>query len=205
MQRCMFGSIEERARPPVVVFKDHFDDTPALRSKLIDELPWEQRSIRIHGQRIQLPRRECFLANSRGVSYRYSGNTYMAGAISDHPLLQSLMEAVSGLALVPFNAVFCNLYESGQDSIGWHRDDEPSLGLSAEVVIASVSFGSRRAFRIREAANVKNSYKWLLGRGDVLVMGQGCQGPRWEHSAPKTKTSMVNPRVCLTFRHLVAS
>ena len=46
-----------------------------------------------------------------------------------------------------FNSVLVNLYRDGQDSMGLHADDEPELG--SEPVIASVSFGAERNFRLR--------------------------------------------------------
>ena len=52
------------------------------------------------------------------------------------------MEAPSGVA---FNGVLLNRYRSGQDSMGWHSDDEPEFG--ERPVIASVSFGGTRTLR----------------------------------------------------------
>jgi alkylated DNA repair dioxygenase AlkB len=43
--------------------------------------------------------------------------------------------------------VLLNLYRNGVDSMGWHSDDERELG--ERPVIASVSLGATRRFRLR--------------------------------------------------------
>ena len=44
-----------------------------------------------------------------------------------------------------YNAVLCNLYRHGNDSVGLHADAEPEMG----PVIASVSLGAERLFRLK--------------------------------------------------------
>lgn len=65
-----------------------------------------------------------------------------------HPSLLTLREAVQTVSGCSFNSLLCNLYRDGHDSIGWHADDEASLG--AEPTIASLSLGDTRVFSLRK-------------------------------------------------------
>ena len=98
-----------------------------------------------------------------------------------------------------FKGVLCNLYRDGRDSMGWHCDDEPGLGL--DPVLASVAFGARRRFVFRSKAEQLQKKEVFLGGGDVLVMGSGTQ-VNWLHAVPKT-SKPVGPRINLTFRRII--
>lgn len=65
-----------------------------------------------------------------------------------HPSLLTLREAVQKVSGCSFNSLLCNLYRDGHDSIGWHADDEASLG--AKPTIASLSLGDTRVFSLRK-------------------------------------------------------
>ena len=66
------------------------------------------------------------------------------------PLLLSLREKVQEACGdgSSFNSLLCNLYRDGKDSIGWHSDDEASLGPAP--TIASLSLGDTRLFSLRK-------------------------------------------------------
>lgn len=65
-----------------------------------------------------------------------------------HPLLVNLCKAVEHATGCSFNSLLCNLYRDGHDSIGWHSDDEASLG--PKPTIASLSLGDTRVFSLRK-------------------------------------------------------
>ena len=94
----------------------------------------------------------------------------------------------------PFDAVLCNLYRDGQDTMGWHRDNEPEID---PAVIASVSLGAARDFKVRHRTT-KEGWTVSLGHGDLLAM---------EHlqaisTMPCRAGRRVDtPRLNLTFRH----
>lgn len=73
---------------------------------------------------------------------------YFLSVFQWHPLLVSVGEAVARASGRSFNSLLCNLYRDGHDSIGWHSDDEASLG--AEPIIASLSLGDMRVFSLRK-------------------------------------------------------
>ena len=88
-----------------------------------------------------------------------------------------------------------NLYRDGRDSIGFHSDDEPELGVNP--VVASVSLGAVRQFVLKHKKS-KEKLAFRLARGSLLVMGGACQH-HWIHGVPKT-AEVVGERVNLTFR-----
>jgi alkylated DNA repair dioxygenase AlkB len=111
-------------------------------------------------------------------------------------LVRELCREVERLAHAKFTGVLLNLYKDGSNSIAWHSDDEPEMG----PVIASLSLGSSRTFRMRRKTDHKHTQDFALGDGDVLIMRGSCQID-WEHCVPKTKRH-VFPRINLTFRQL---
>ena len=60
-----------------------------------------------------------------------------------------------------FNSVLANLYRDGSDRLGFHRDSEPEL--RPEPLIASVSPGATRRFRLREReGRVRTGSTWNM-------------------------------------------
>jgi alkylated DNA repair dioxygenase AlkB len=99
-----------------------------------------------------------------------------------------------------FNSVLINLYRDGNDSMGWHADDEKELG--TDPAIASVSLGATRDLLLRyrqRNASIPNQ-RIALSDGSLLLMA-GTTQHFWQHSLPKRKKS-VTPRINLTFRYI---
>ena len=113
------------------------------------------------------------------------------------PTLLEIKKRCEEVASVQFNSVLVNLYRDGQDSMGLHADDEPELG--PEPVIASVSFGGERNFRLRHRES-KELQQVSLESGSLLVMS-GLSQACWMHDVPKTK-KFAEPRINLTFRYI---
>ena len=80
--------------------------------------------------------------------------------------------------------------------MGWHSDNEASLGKNPQ--IASVSLGECRKFVLRENNNKKNKRSIMLGNGSLLLM-LGETQTLWQHSLPRTK-AQLECRINLTFR-----
>ena len=83
--------------------------------------------------------------------------------------------------------------------MGWHSDDELSLG--KHPVIASLSFGVARDFLLRRKNDHKDKQKLALKHGSLLLM-QGNLQSKWQHSLPKRKR-VDTTRVNLTFRSVL--
>ncbi len=173
-----------------------FLSTPAadkLQQQLTDELNWQQASIRLFGRDVCEPRLTIWHADP-GVEYSYSGRRLVS---SDWPdSLQQLKQRISTLSGQRFNAVLGNLYRDGYDYMGWHSDDETSLGDTP--VIASVSIGAERPFVLRRKDNHQIKHQLILTHGSLLIMRDQTQ-QYWQHALPK-RTGISQPRINLTYR-----
>lgn len=119
-------------------------DHDAWFARLRDEVTWERHRITMFGREIDSPRLSSWVGDADAV-YTYSRTRFEPHPWT--PALAALRDAVSRWCDAPFNSVLCNLYRSGADSMGWHSDAEPELG--PDPVIASLSFGAVRRFRLR--------------------------------------------------------
>jgi alkylated DNA repair dioxygenase AlkB len=80
--------------------------------------------------------------------------------------------------------------------MGWHADDEAELG--RDPVIASVSLGATRRFRLRHRKRPNLKLDVPLPHGSLLCMSGPTQH-HWLHALPKCRAA-VGERINLTFR-----
>jgi alkylated DNA repair dioxygenase AlkB len=132
-----------------------------------------------------------------GTAYTYSGTLHEP--LPWTPVLQSIRDRVQGLTGHSFNSVLLNRYRDGRDGMGWHADDERELG--RDPVIASVSLGATRRFKLRHRRLREAVATIGLAHGDLLLMAGPTQHA-YVHAVPKT-TRPVDERVNLTFRLLL--
>lgn len=172
------------------------DESDRLLAELLNNIAWRQESVSMFGKKIPQPRLTAWYGDP-GKVYTYSGLTW--NPLSWTTALRQIKTKIEMAAQgVSFNSVLLNLYRNGQDSMGWHSDDEPELGQNP--VIASVSFGESRTFQLRHRLH-KNRYSLILSHGSLLIMSGETQH-FWQHQIPKT-AKPVNPRVNLTFRWIL--
>lgn len=161
---------------------------------LQQEIAWRQDSATIFGRHHLLPRLTAWYGDP-GKTYSYSG-IHME-PLPWTPTLHHIKAVIEPIAQVEFNSVLLNLYRHGQDSMGWHSDDEPELGTNP--VIGSVSLGGCRRFLLRHKTDKSiPKVEARLTNGSFLLM----RGPTqhfWQHHVPKTQRP-VEPRINLTFR-----
>jgi alkylated DNA repair dioxygenase AlkB len=156
-----------------------------------------QGQVLIFGKTHRTPRLEAFFGES-GLSYTYSNQRFESLPFCE--VLLEIKEAVEFTTQFNYNAVLVNYYRNGNDSNGWHADNEPELG--DDPVVASLSFGASRKFYLR--SNTENrTLKLLLENGDLLLMGKGMQ-TEWKHCVPKSP-NVLEPRINLTFRKIIQS
>jgi alkylated DNA repair dioxygenase AlkB len=170
--------------------RSHLD----VLSRLVETLDWEQRHLVMFGKEVAEPRLSAWYGDE---SYTYSGMTLDPRPLT--PELDELRVLCQDLAGFRFNSVLVNLYRSGDDSMGWHADDEPELGPSP--VIASLSLGATRRFKFRHRQTRAIVEHDLTG-GSLLVMSGACQSA-WMHAIPKQKR-VNDARINLTFRWIHA-
>lgn len=159
---------------------------------LLAEVPWQSHELVLFGRKMTEPRLSAWIGDT-GVAYRYSG--VEREPLQWTPTLTEMRRVCEESTGARFNSVLANLYRNGQDSMGWHADDEPELG--ADPVIASMSFGDERRFDFRHRVSGTN-VSVLLPHGSLLVM-RGATQACWKHRIARTKASTA-PRVNLTFR-----
>jgi alkylated DNA repair dioxygenase AlkB len=176
------------------------DEAIKLFDVLRTKCSWERRRSSF---KYAVPRDEAYYGDA-GTNYTYSRREYRPLAWS--PQLLSLKARVedatpeaayanSHLPRIPYNAVLCNLYRDGNDSVGLHADAEPEMG----PVIASVSLGAERLFRLK-AHNGTVVFAEKLPPGSLLVMAGQTQ-KNFKHEVPK-EPAVAEPRINLTFRHI---
>ncbi|RDX36303.1 alpha-ketoglutarate-dependent dioxygenase AlkB [Kangiella sp. HD9-110m-PIT-SAG07] len=176
------------------------DDNQAsgLYHTLSSLVEWQEETLWIAGKERKVPRLIAWYGD-KDAEYQYSGKSHQ-------PMpwirpLALLKEQLEKELTTSFNSVLCNLYRNGQDSMGWHADNEKELGDNP--VIASVSLGATRKFQLKHKTNSQLRHKMLLTSGSLLVM-QGTTQDYWLHQVPK-ELKVNEPRINLTFRNIIES
>jgi len=91
------------------------------------------------------------------------------------------------------------LYRNGNDGVAWHSDKTDKSGINP--IIASVTFGETRLFRLRHKFRPDiEQVEIPLHHGSFLLMA-GTTNSFWEHQVPKTARN-IQPRINLTFRQI---
>ena len=168
-------------------------EADALFAKLRQEIPWEQHRLTLFGREVAAPRLSCWIGDPDAV-YTWSRTRFVP--LPWTPTLAALRVELEGRLDARFNSVLANLYRDGRDAMGWHSDDEPELG--SEPVIASLSFGATRAFRLRSRATREAVLSLDLGHGSLLVMA-GATQRLYQHALPR-RMRVRDARINLTFR-----
>lgn len=170
-----------------------FEEANELFNKLIEDINWQQDDVVVFGKKFQQPRLTALYGND-GKSYSYSSLTMFPNKWNS--LLIYIKEKVEEFMNVKFTTVLLNYYRDGNDSNGWHADNEKELGKNP--IIASISFGAKRVFQMKHNTNKDQKFKIELEHGSLLIM-KGTTQHFWKHQIPKS-TKKVGPRINLTFR-----
>ena len=168
-------------------------EADALFAKLREEIPWEQHRLTLFGREVAAPRLSCWIGDPDAV-YTWSRTRF--APLPWTPTLAALRAELESRLDARFNSVLANLYRDGRDAMGWHSDDEPELG--SEPVIASLSFGATRAFRLRSRSTREAVLSLDLGHGSLLVMA-GATQRLYQHALPR-RMRVRDARINLTFR-----
>ncbi|MFN4290303.1 MAG: alpha-ketoglutarate-dependent dioxygenase AlkB family protein [Permianibacter sp.] len=164
-----------------------------IAAELRQSLAWQQKPIVIFGRDVMQPRLTAWYGDP-DCAYVYSGKRN--DPLPWTPLLAELRVAVETVTGARFNSVLANCYRNGQDSMGWHSDDEPELG--PDPSIASLSFGAARRFCLQHRKQKALRLDLLLQDGDLLLMAGATQA-NYRHALPKT-AKPVGERLNFTFR-----
>lgn len=201
MQKSIFNGDDSNLLPfqgETIFYQGFFPNELAdhYLEKLMLTLDWKQEPIRMFGKMVMQPRLTA-LYGDEGRPYGYSGilMTPLVWTVE----LKEMKDKLQQFTGVEFTHVLCNYYRDGQDSMGWHRDNEAVLGKNPS--IASITFGATRMFQIRHYESKSHKIEVPLSHGSLLIMSGESQH-HWEHQIPKTK-KILGPRINLTFRKLL--
>jgi len=173
------------------------DSDQAIFERLHRETVWLHEEVLVWGKKHFQPRLTAWYGDP-GKSYRYSGTVM-------HPLpwtnlLLSLRRELEALTDARFNSVLLNLYRDQNDRMGFHSDDEPSLGL--EPTIASLSYGATRTLIFKHKKLKEIGRKRIpLTSGSLLLM-RGPTQKNWVHGIDR-ESIPCGPRINLTFRNII--
>lgn len=171
------------------------EESKALFEALYQSTDWIEDDIRVYGKVYKQPRLTAFFANNK-KSYHYSNISMSPQKFT--PLLNRIKSKIEERTQSIFSSCLLNLYRNGQDSNGWHSDDEKELGKNP--TIASLSLGAERIFHLKHKKITTLKHKLSLQNGSLLVM-KGETQHYWLHQIPKTKKP-IDKRINLTFRFL---
>ena len=202
-QASLFSSVEMLDLPnsSIPIHRNLIDSNEAEDHfiALLSEVHWSQEQIQMFGKATNIPRLTAWYGDE-DKPYTYSG--IEMSPLPWTPRLQTIKTLVESVAEETFNSVLLNYYRNGSDSVAWHADNEPELGLTP--TIGSVSLGAPRAFQFRNVTDCKEDEITLeveLRNGDVLIMGGDTQ-KYWNHQIPKRANAKA--RINLTFRRILS-
>lgn len=157
---------------------------------------WQHDDITVFGKTYKQPRLTALFGDSNRP-YVYSNITMYPKPFT--PALSSIKLRIEDNTHHKFNLVLANLYRDGNDSNGWHADNEKELGENP--VIASISLGEARPFHFKHRNLKDQRHILILDHGSLLIM-KGEMQQHWLHQIAKTR-KQIKPRINLTFRTLV--
>lgn len=157
----------------------------AVFERLAASVPWRAERRRMYDHVVSVPRLLCH---------------YGEGQPLPDPCLDEARRALDAHYWPELGEPLCTaglcLYRDGRDSVAWHGDN--SGRRVRETIVAIVSLGNPRHLLLRPARGGGPTLRYLVGHGDLLVMGGTCQRT-WEHAVPKTARA-AGPRISVQFR-----
>lgn len=155
---------------------------------LLDKKP----TIKFFGKTVAQRRNVGFFSDiSKG--YKYSNVISKAKKMT--PELTALLNYVNKFLGASYNGILVNQYESGEDYISKHSDDEK--GLDPKFGVVSLSIGAVRKFRIRDKKSGKIVIDIPTLENNMIQMAGNFQN-EFTHEVPKQKG--VGERISFTFR-----
>lgn len=178
-------------------YPNFFDSYEAdeLYEILFKKIKWEIKPVKVFGKTYPQPRLTAL--------YSYDARPYSYSNLKLEPIavtkeLHEIFKLIEKEINIKFNSVLLNLYRDGQDSNGWHADNEKELGKNP--IIASITLGEVRPFHFKHRTIKEEKHKINLEHGSLLLM-HGEMQHYWVHHIAKTKKE-IKPRINLTFRNI---
>ena len=120
-----------------------------LYDDLLININWENERVVMFGKEIITKRKVAFYSDS-SIAYRYSSKTKIGLPWND--TLITLKNIAESITKETYNACLLNLYHNGEESMGWHSDNEKEIVTNSS--IASLSIGAIRKFSFKHKSIV---------------------------------------------------
>ncbi|MYW06742.1 alpha-ketoglutarate-dependent dioxygenase AlkB [Streptomyces sp. SID3343] len=130
---------------------------------------------------------------SFGVPYNYADRRHAPTPMP--PRIAAVAARAQAHAGHPFNNCLANLYETGDNTMGFHQDSYEDLAAGSAIAIVSLGATRRLVFRSLDRVHER---EFTLAHGSLMLMTAVTQRG-WTHAVPRERTA--GRRVSLTFRH----
>jgi alkylated DNA repair dioxygenase AlkB len=170
------------------------DEVKQLYDALLNDIHWENERVVMFGKEIITKRKVAFFSDP-SISYRYASKTKIGLPWTSTLLI--IKNVVESITKESYNACLLNLYHNGEESMGWHSDNEKEIITNSS--IASLSLGANRKFSFKHKVS-KETVSIELENGSLLEM-KGSVQTHWWHALLKSK-KVTAARINLTFRQM---
>ena len=187
---------EGEARVPYEPAFFAVDEANTFFETLLKETEWTTETIKRWNREMTTPRR-VFAFSDPNVVYRYISLSRTGAPWT--PTMEAIKKRVEDYCSTTFNFCFANLYRDGQDTIGWHSDDEKALIPGHKIASVSLSPGAERDLLFKDKTTGERR-SVQLAHGSLYVM-EGATQKRYKHSVPR-RPKVTKPRINLTFRQI---
>ena len=170
------------------------EEIKGLYDALLNNIHWENERVIMFGKEIVTKRKVAFFSDP-SISYRYASKTKIGLPWTSS--LLTITNIVESITKESYNACLLNLYHNGEESMGWHSDNEKEI--IANSSIASLSLGANRKFSFKHKVS-KETVSIELEDGSLLEM-KGSVQAHWWHALLKSK-KVTAARINLTFRQM---
>jgi len=157
----------------------------------LHKIKWRESEMEIFDKKVTIPRMIAWYSEKENIETSQNNKWPEE--------LHTIRSKVEKETELNFNAVLLNLYRNGKDGVGWHSDKEHNIGKNP--LLASVTFGETRLFRLRHKYRKNLQIEIPLHHGSFLLMA-GTTNSFWQHQVPKTARNVL-PRINLTFRRVL--
>lgn len=165
-----------------------------LYEALFNNIQWENERVIMFGKEIITKRKVAFFSDP-SITYRYASKTKIG--LPWTSTLLTIKNRVESITKESYNACLLNLYHNGEESMGWHSDNEKEIITNSS--IASLSLGANRKFSFKHKVS-KETVSIELEDGSLLEM-KGSVQAHWWHALLKSK-KVTEGRINLTFRQM---
>lgn len=154
-------------------------DADAVLAFMLADVAWDER--------MRARRTASF-----GVPYNYAGQRY--DTVPMPPQITAIADCARAHSGHAFNNCLANLYETGDNTMGFHQDSYDGLDPGSTVAIFSLGAARRLVFR---SLDRNHRTELILEHGSLLLMTAMTQRG-WAHAVPRSPTPGC--RISLTFR-----